>query len=245
MHRVVAVASVAALIVAGCRGRKPEPPPPLGPPEFRFTIEEFEKECKDSKAAEAKLGGRVVEVSGTVESASRTGDGDEYGLVTFASPSGALLGAACLFYNTEIAAELGRGQSVKVKGVFSPFLISRRLVRCEVVEKGPDTIVRVTGEQLSAEYTADAEAFALRYDKKSLLVSAEVAAVKSDENRVPYLELRGDGQSVVEVRYMSFDRKLPAEYHAGDRVRFVASTFSLRHEKGRTLLLIDVPLGPE
>jgi len=241
------------LLVAGCAKKLSDPlvvelhsEIAVGEPDYVMTVQEFRAEFeRNSKTAEEKYTGKVLEIAGTVLSTSR--DDADRGMV--------LLGTGdrlefwpvctCLFQDRNIAEKVGKKQTVRVRGRYARNFAFRMLVGCVIVEKGPETLVHITAEQLAREYTADSEACEAQYKDRTLIVSGEISAVKTDENKVKFVELKGDGTTVIEVRHVDLGGKWPVDYKVGDKARMVADMLTIRNEKGLLVVIMDVALDGE
>jgi len=222
---------------------KDKTPQPLGKADFSLAAVELAKECKtDEAAAGAKYKDKVIEVSGTVDNADRLPANTE-GFVQLKSADGELV-CTCKSRDRNIAGKLGPDQTVRLKGKFQSSIGLPNLADCEIVEKGPDTLILLTAEGLAKEYTADAMASEERLKRKKLLVTGEVSGVKEDDNKVKFIELKGDGKTVVEVRYL-FGANWPPEWKVGAKVKMTADLETLGVAPGRCKISMQTPLDGE
>ncbi|MDB5310380.1 MAG: hypothetical protein JWO38_4582 [Gemmataceae bacterium] len=245
---------LAVLLIAFCTiasGRlpaidapKPEPKKESGPPaDFKMTSEELQKECKDRKAAEAKYKGKIIELSGTVEEAKAGYDGKR-GIIFLSStdPKSLGIGGMCLIDDPNPHGKFAKGQTIKVKGKFTGVAIGPTLEACTVLEKGPDTAVRITSEELAKDYTADRAATEKKCDKRTLVITGEVAVINTDDKKVEFLELKGDGATRIECRYGLSINTLKDKLKPGDKVTLVGEMFGFRNEKGLFVVISCVPV---
>lgn len=157
--------------VAVAPGAKPTPartPAPAGPA-TKMTAAEFAAAASaDPEATLAKYG--TVEIEGTV--ASVEGEGDYAGrAIPVRGDTGPPV--MCVLAGPAVTGELGRGQSVTVRGRVGKTYKGCELIDCEVVGKGPPTVIRGSAAEIMAKFLAPggAEAFA----GKSVAVTGKVA----------------------------------------------------------------------
>jgi hypothetical protein len=139
---------------------------------------------------------------------------------------------------------LGRGQFVRVVGRFDGHDPCPELVSCRIVEKGPDTLIRISAELLAREYTSDQEACTAKYRDRTLFVVGIVSALKKGPNgSFRHVVLRGDGQTAIECRFNHpFTSVYSDSYNPGDQATLVGITAPLSEsEKGYMLLILCDP----
>lgn len=213
---------------------------PLGKPDFTLSAADlFNERRADAAAAEAKYKGKVIEVSGTVHKVARYGN-QKVDVVELKSADGKP-SVGCAVSDRNIAGKIGPEQTVRIKGRYNTGLIA--LVDCELVEKGPETLIPLTAEALAKEFTADAAAGEKRLGKSVLLLTGEVAAVKTDPTTGKHIELKGDGKTVIRVHYIGGE--WPATYTVGAKVKMTAEIVALAAEPGLCKLTIGFPLDTE
>lgn len=208
--------------------------------DYKLTAAEFEKEYKaDSKATSAKYDGKTLEMSGVIKQVQPN---------YYANGTTIVFAAAEQFGNTMQCTTkgfippgtLGKGQTVRVRGKAKSTL----LMECVVLDKGPETVVRVTAEQIAKDQTADPGKAQEKYDNKTLVVKGEVSAVKPDVGapNIKVVELKGDSQTVIQCRFGGTDdeRKFVDGCKAGDKVTF--ATEMIRSEKGLFVLGMCYPV---
>ncbi|MBP3956209.1 hypothetical protein J8F10_13040 [Gemmata sp. G18] len=192
---------------------------PSSAADFKLPAGEFAKELrKDAKAAREKYQGKTVELTGVVASAAQGFEGKNSYVsvetpdpaVKFGSPD-----VMCLSSDPEFFAQFGRGQTVRIKGKIGKF---GEFLSEEVLEKGPETLIRVSSEALTKEFTADREKAVAKYDRKTLVVSGKISAIKPYPGlKVKYIELTGDSKTVIECRYS--DTNVVEKYQVGQTVK--------------------------
>ncbi|MDB5310875.1 MAG: tRNA anti-like [Gemmataceae bacterium] len=197
----------------------PKPKDTLPAADFKLTAGEFAKEFrKDAKAAREKYKGKIVELNSTVSSAALGYEGKNSYVgvetpdpaVKFGNPE-----VMCLSNDPEFFAQFGRGQTARIKGKVGP---GGSLMSCEVVEKGADTRILVSSETLAKDFTADPEKALAKYERKTLVVSGKISAIKPYPGlKVKYLELTGDDKMVIECRYS--EPNVVEKYQVGQTVK--------------------------
>jgi len=184
-------------------------PSGAGGEDFVLTATEFHEANKDSKVADAKYKGKMVELSGQVKTVV-THFGKETSVWLKSEKGG--LGVNCMFDGTEVVGKVGIGQTVRIRG---RAWVASTLKSCELLEKGPDTILRVTAVELAKEYSADPEKTEEKYKDRTLLVSAEVAAVEATPGiHLKDVVLKGDGKTKVRCLFDNseeVERRKPGE----------------------------------
>ena len=170
------------LLALGCGGSNPAPvavPPGATPassraadgPPAKLTAAEFAAAASaDPEATLAKY--RAVEVAGTVAAVEGYGD----------RPGGTLLvrgdtgpAVTCVLAGPGVTGEIGRGQTVTVRGQVGRAFKNCELRDCEVIDRGPPTTVRATAAEVMAKFLAPGGAEALA--DKSLIVSGKVGRI--------------------------------------------------------------------
>jgi hypothetical protein len=238
-HRVLSALVLLALLV-GCGKDKPTEGDGSKPgeapggsasltdgkaPDYKLTVEEMGEEIKKDRAGtEAKYAGKVLELSGVVEFPI-VDDGNQSPIFTLKStkPRTGLettFSIDCVCDDRSLYGALGREQTVRVRGVYDKF---GRLTPCAVLEKGPDTRVLVTAEQLAADFTANREEARKKYSDKTLVVTGTVTKIKphGEGSTINRLELKGDGKLVVDVGYNK--AHVADQYKVGDTVKVLTS----------------------
>jgi hypothetical protein len=199
-------AVLAALIASGCgntdgasapggpsgadSARKDSPREALGKPDVVVSPAEWRAAFKkDSAAARARYKGKVIEMSGTVDSARP----DPYGLCGYISlevPND-LVGVRCVLADKKPWRKVSPGSKVKVRGMSSD-VIAGDLKPCEIVEAGPNPGVVITARELARLFAADRREAVKKYDEKWAYVKGEVAEKASTEHCAVLLRLKGE-----------------------------------------------------
>lgn len=207
---------------------------------FKLTAHELEAELKkDRKATNAKYKDKVIELSGTIRSTAP----NEYAPVStidFAPAERLGTGVLCSTKSVIAPGTLAIGQTIRVRGTWSD--LGPVLIDCAVIEQGPDTAIRTTAEQVAKDTTADPIKAAEKYERRTLVLTGEVATIKNTEvPGVKFLELKGDGKTVVECRFglSSESGKIPDRYKVGDKAVFACEL--ARTDKG---LFVVAPCFP-
>jgi hypothetical protein len=154
------------------------------------SAEDFVGEIEhDLPAAEKKYRGKLIEVSGVVRGFRWLGpkETSEFGPIAEAPDVPArsilqlksgdhLFGLQCITVDKEPWATVSRGEKVKVQGKWHAPGSSEypALADCMVVDAGTFTTPVFTAAALVREYSADMDAFVMKYDNKYLIVAGEV-----------------------------------------------------------------------
>ncbi|HYH68786.1 MAG TPA: hypothetical protein VD866_29100 [Urbifossiella sp.] len=244
------VVACGSVLLLGCGSQSATPvvhqePPKAEPePAIKLTAAAFEAECvQDEAAAQKKYKGKVVELSGTVKLVFY--DADFKAVVVALKPASDKnsLGTGLRIDDPAVYGGLGIGQTVVVRGKVDNTRAPGWLLNCVVVEKGADTIIRVNATDLAKENTANADATRAKYTEKTLVVTGTVVAFKmSDVNQVEYLELKGDGNTVITLRYPFSVRTLKQDLQVGQTVRLAGWMISAR---GKEVDIRDAYPTPE
>lgn len=220
--------------------------------DFKLAAADLDRESKDRKGAEAKYQGKVLEIRGVVDQVTDSYDGDPSYIFLQGSSTDpfekALCRIACVVDDPNPCGKFSAGQTITLRGRFDRITIAPLLQKCEVVELGPGTALQVSAAELAKAYTADREAARAKYDSHTLILTGEIAAFKKQPElpKVEYLELKGDGETVIECRYpvsLSRPRSLKDRYKIGQTIRFACSwtTSSRRDEPKRVVVGDCVP----
>jgi hypothetical protein len=262
--RLIACVVFVAVLVSGCGAEKKDSAEPKqdspkqgepkqgGPSEndatVKLTAAEWGQEWKkDRDAAQAKYAGKEIELSGTVEAISWSTKGE---------PSGVFLRAAdpkvglripdvvCLIDDPKLLGKLGQGQTVRVRGKTHLLAGGPNLKPCTLVETGPDTVVRLTAEQIVKEYTIDPDGLAKRCKDRTRVVTGTVTAVKPnpDAKHLSYVELKGDVTTTIEVWFDLDHSDRVKKYKPGDPVKVVGSHYAV--DKGVFKVVSCHPIEP-
>jgi hypothetical protein len=196
-------------------------------PDFTLTVDELDEATKEERkrvGADSKYTGKLLELSGLVEFPI-VDDGNQSPIFTLKSaklPTGldTTFSITCVCDDRSLYGALGRDQTVLVRGWYDE---SGQLKSCRVVEKGPDTRVQVTAEQLAADFTTNREAAVKKYFDRTLVLTGTVTKIKphGEGLTINCHELKGDGKTVVEVRYNK--PAVADQYKVGDTVKITSS----------------------
>ena len=220
---------MAALIVAGVAAAD-DTKPADRKPDIQAKADEFVKEAvADAKAGEAKLKGKVVELTGTVSGAEPRYT--SFGL-TLSAGKRKPADATGLFVDCEVPEGerekvwlLALGQKVKVVGQVKAVETDRvRLTDCSVTELEPNPLPTVTATDLAAAYVKDDKAAAKkygdRYSTKELFLEGTVKETKpGDYGTQVFLE----GADKLAVR-LQVDKKEAEGLKAGDKLKLKATS---------------------
>ena len=228
-------------------------PPPAAAasnaPAFRGKAEDFYKEFKASKAtADQKYSGKYVEVEGRVDEVSwKTGSRDKLLLATPPSvtPRESI---SCTMSPSapETYRELGKGQTVKVRGKVTLSIVGTIFLEdCTVSGAGPSPVLRAKAKDLGAEFSkGDGEPAAKKYDTRDAFGSKEMIvegvvkdvvvgpghSVLSKDDVDVNLDAGMSEPMVCEV--MSYEKEAAKKLKKGDTVvlkgQFLSNTLALK-----------------
>ena len=222
--RTVKLAGIAFFLCAGLvlgddAKTDPKSKDKLPAADFKLAAGEYAKELrKDSNAAKAKYKDKIVELSGSVTHAAQGFEGKGSYLSIETPDPNVRVGnpdVMCTSNDPQFFSQFGKGQTIRIKGKANFLGI---LDACEVVEKGKDTRILVDSETLAKDFTADSEKALEKYEKKTLIVSGKISAIKPYPGlKVKYAELAGDGKTVIECRYS--DANLVEKFKIGQEIK--------------------------
>jgi hypothetical protein len=203
---------------------QPSAAPKLPPADVTLSAADFYTEFrKGAEAAAAKYKGKVVELSGKIYSVGYN-DGVKSSVIIFEGPEkGRPIGAVCVVPGHHFVGELGRGQTITVRG--TTVTSDARLESATLVKRGPDTVVRVAAPDLTKAYNTDRKAVEQKYLNKTLVVTGEVLEFKNAPgSNYEYLELKGSGATRVKCWY-PLAPSLKQQVRVGQTVRFAGHLF--------------------
>jgi uncharacterized protein (TIGR03067 family) len=186
----------------GEEGGAAPPPPAVGPkkgagpaglgkPDLVVTPAEWRADFKkDAAAAKAKYRGKVIEMSGTVDSVRPEPFGAPFAYMNFEVKDD-LLGVRCVLTDTKPWRKVSPGSKVKVRGKSSE-VQAGDLNPCEIIEAGPNPVVVMTAGQLAKEFAADRVAAQKKYEDKWAIITGEVVARGKSEFCAVRITLKGD-----------------------------------------------------
>ena len=198
IRSLVALAAGCLLVpfaAAGCGSTSGAPVQALGKPDVTITPAQWRAEFKkDAAAARAKYKGKVIEMSGTVDSARP----DPYGLCGYINLEVAndFEGVRCVLTDKTPWKKVSPGSKVKVRGMSSD-VIAGDLKPCEIIEAGPNPGVVVTAPELARQFAADRRAANQKYDDKWAYVKGEVTEKTSSKGCAVLLKLKGEKDVIV------------------------------------------------
>lgn len=202
--------------------------------DFTVKAQDLTKEADaDRKAATAKFDDKIIEVSGTVfrsEPAPFGGQWFTY-LRGHDIPNDFF---GCKQVDCQFAPDspfhakaelLSKGQEVKIRGKFyGIFDYGIRLDKCELVEAGPDPIIKIAAPELTAAYAADAAAADKKYKGKQLIVDGVVADLKTGDLELTIFLQGHDEKSATPLRIAleTYDKDLAKKLAKGQKVKIRA-----------------------
>jgi hypothetical protein len=138
----------------------------------------------------------------------------------------------CQSKDPNFFALVGPKQDVVIKGKQQQ-MAGPGLESAEVVERGPDTRVFVTAEELAKEFSEDLQKARNKYVEKVLIVTGKVTAIKTLEGfKLKYAELKGDGNLVIKCVFEKPDTV--QKLKVGDTVKVYGPNW--RKEEGSILV---------
>ncbi|MCI0705671.1 MAG: hypothetical protein L0241_31815 [Planctomycetia bacterium] len=175
--------------------------------DFTVTAESLAKEYKaDGKAAKAKYAGKVVEVTGTVETTNLDGitrppivwlNGYRE-KPTDITQAKILVNIATKDLEPKVR-PLAKGQQVVIRGTMDNQTVPA-LDKCEFVKIGPSTAMPVTVAGLEAEFKKNRDAAWKKYNDKSVVVKAKVVKIKKDDKTFIWTVTDPTGKGTVQLK---------------------------------------------
>jgi hypothetical protein len=220
-------------------------------PEVKATAERFVKEAvADPRATQAKLKGKVVELTGTVSTADPTYSGWGFtlsaGKAKPADASGLFVECAVPEEQLEKVWLLAKDQKVKVVGVLTGIEKDRvRLAKCAVTELEPNPIPTVKAADLAAAYSRNereaSRKYGERYNLKEIFLEGTVKSTKEAQyGTLVFL----DGSGKIAVR-LQVDAKEAKALKVGDKVRLKSTCRGYWPEEKAVLLFGRVLKNPK
>jgi hypothetical protein len=164
-------------------------------PDFAMDTDSWQAEWqKDREAARKKYGGKIVELSGVVESPRD----DPYGEVGYIylkvkAPGGI---QRCTLDDRAPWLRVGPECTIKIRGiVVSKGGIDGDIHDCVIVESSPNTCIEITAADLAKDFANDIQAANRKYKNKLVIVRGELvskAPSEADKGRFVYLTLKGN-----------------------------------------------------
>jgi len=176
-------------------------PVPAAPsePDLSVTDVQFAEEFDtDADAAAKKYANKWVEIKGTLGSAAGKNIFDQDVLtlkgVFEETDTGFKVGpVACGLAPEAVKAarDLTVTQEVTLLGKYEEGSMGANLAHCRIVSTGPDPAIKVTAQEMAAEYVADKDAAEEKYYQKQVLVEGVVAEIVENEFGNINLQLEG------------------------------------------------------
>jgi hypothetical protein len=177
------------------QGTNTNPPKSLGDPQLKVAAADFHAEFRgDFAAAQAKYGGKVIELTGTVHGARAT----QRGWIDLSAPEKGTV--PCEFEDVSVTGKVAKRQTIRVKGWARPTSTSPTLTQCEIVELGPDTSLKTTSEKLAADITVQREQTLKASEGRTTFVTGSLEGRITDENMTEQLVLKGDGKTRIQCQ---------------------------------------------
>lgn len=187
--------------------------------DFTMTAEAIQKEyATDKGAAEKKYMGKVIELSGTVQTIGRVGGDTPYiGL----KAGKEILGVICITVDQEPWGVAVPGQAVKVKGRWPKDAFGLALTQSVFTDTGKYNAVTLTAEALAKEFAADAAGTVKKYDKRHVKLSGEIAAKEFNSAGAASVTLKTEGKITVKVSFTANENDLTKPLKAGQKLTVV------------------------
>jgi hypothetical protein len=150
---------------------------------------------KDAKTARAKYAGKVVEMTGTIDSVRPEPFGAPYSYISF-EVAGDFEGVRCVLSDPRPWLKVSPGSRVKVRGKSSD-VVSGDLKPCEIVEVMSNPGVTVTAPELARQFAADRKGAQKKFDDKWANLKGDVVARSKSKFCVAVLTLKGAGDVTV------------------------------------------------
>lgn len=217
--------------------KKPEPrpkPPPTEDiskvaPAFKLTAEDFHKEYEaDKNAAAQKYKGKVIELSGEVQTVKRI-DADRSMLLLKVEKS--FFGVQCVTTEEQPWAKVAPGQQIKIKGKWPEFSAGAAIIDCVFVETGEYAAIRISAADLAKEYAADGEAAVKKYDKKYLVITGEVVSKEFNSVGAGAVVLKTGNKVKVECSFTADEKDVVKAFKVGQSIKVVGQ-FTLNFASG-------------
>lgn len=190
-----------------------------GKADFTLTAQElFDEYKKDDKAAHEKYEGKILEISGVVDSCKGSGNESILNLAVNREKSDVLGGVGGVMQEKECWARHSKGQKVKLRGVWGgKAYIGAAIVHAIVLESDPNTTPLYTAEQLAREYESDSAVLMDRYENKPLVVKGTLLK-KEVLSGFKKLILKGTDKTSVSCRFSWGENKEWEEAKEGTQV---------------------------
>jgi hypothetical protein len=193
-------------------------------PTITVTSEEFYKEYKtDKEATKKKYQDASIIISGTIVQVGA--DATDRGMISLnAEAQKAYPWVTCLAPGEfEPWARYSPGQTIKLRGQYPTGDVSVPVViRCTVVEAGPNPAITMTAAKFADELGAGPKAVTEKYEGKYFYVTGEVDAVEKGMNGGATVYLKGNGKDRVPLAFAPVGGTKYEKYKVGSMVKVFA-----------------------
>lgn len=191
-------------------------------PDFMLTAEEWADQWKkDSNTAQKKYTGKVIELSGEVDSVAEDPYG-KVGLVYIKARPG-VSSVGCLLVDKEPWLKISKGSKVRVRGIKTKDQgYDEELYPCIVVEYTASAVRAVSAVQLAKEFNADLKAVSKDLDNETLIVEGEIVSKGAPKEGLAEFTIKGDGGTNIKCRWgvmTEFQRNRHESIKVGQRVK--------------------------
>ena len=179
-------------------------------PQFKLAVADYLADLKKGDSVlKDKYLGKIIELSGVVDSITTNFGGDSFITLAAPAPAGSEPtggGVACFTIDPEPFAKYGPGQNLTIRGEVSDTVIYPRVLEAEVVDAGPPTLITLTAEDLAKEFAKDPDAtnkkYTLRpYTGKAILLSGPFIIAKPNSSGDPANVILGSAEANVSCTF--------------------------------------------
>jgi hypothetical protein len=198
------------------------------PPDISLTADEFFKLFSaDVDSAFDKYGGKVIEITGVVETYGRNIMDTPYIAIQV---TGEPLNGVCGTLDPEPWACVAPGQTVRIKCKWVEKL-SRQGILFVITETDVNQRVVVNPKQLAQEFTADAKRAEMKYVHKHLIIGGVIRRIDFDVPGAASVFFEGDDKFQIECNVSWNDKGSAREMKVGQRIKLVGEGATV--QKGR------------
>jgi uncharacterized protein (DUF1330 family) len=194
-------------------------------PDFSLKAETYYDDYqRDKQAAFKKYFGKVVELSGVVESMGQDPRAGRSFIHLRASE--ATHGVQCITLDPEPWATVSPGQTVRLKGTWpkETAVSTATLGDCVFVKKGPNPAIAISAVDLAKEYAADKDAAIKKYENKYLIVDGEIVHKETISKRgTVTVALTGDGGVRVACFFTFVESVQSKPLQVGQRIKLIGT----------------------
>jgi hypothetical protein len=183
-------------------------------PAISMTPDKFSERFKD-RAAAGEFAGQLIELVGDID--GLLWDPPAVTLKTEEQPLVAGAITVCETVDGEPWAKFSYGQKVTIRGRVPAHPDSPTLIGCIVTSREKNPAVKISAEELSRQYQADAAGTMKRYRKKSLILDGEVVDKQATEKET-ILFLKGVGDARIPCGVPSLAKSLIEDVAKGKHV---------------------------